>query len=187
MSPSSFSSAPIFLYFWFVGRSVFLPRHSVTLAMLPLDLCLLGLFWACHVLFSYSIYVAQCFCRVNLHTILGFLGPFHSFGYFQPVLFLWASLTHSILTFPWLLLCLLEFSSPITISFTFGVHWPLYQPHLLIHFFWAPLTHFCLLFIAYNSHGLTTFFFGLHWANLLSLGPFYYFIGPLTIIPAIQV
>ena len=39
-------------------------------------------FWAYHALFFYSIHVAQYFCWVNSHTILGFLGPFH---------FLWAS------------------------------------------------------------------------------------------------
>ena len=101
MGLSSFSSAPIFLYFYFVGGLAFLPCHFVASAMLLLNLCLLGLFWVCLALFSYSIHIAQCSCWVNSHTILGFLGPFHSFGHPWPTLFLWASLAHSILTFPW--------------------------------------------------------------------------------------
>ena len=115
MCPSSFSSASIFLHFWFVGRPMFLPRHSIAPAMLPLDLCLLGLFWACHVLFSYSIHIVQCFCLVNPHTILGFLDPLYSFGHPWPTLFLWASLAHSILTFPWAF-----------VTF-FGLPWPNYH------------------------------------------------------------
>ena len=101
MGLSSFSSAPIFLYFWFVGGLAFLPCHFVASAMLLLNLCLLGLFWVCLALFSYSIHIAQCSCWVNSHTILGILGPFHFFGHPWPTLFLWASLAHSILTFPW--------------------------------------------------------------------------------------
>ena len=177
MCPSSFNSASIFLHFWFVGRPMFLPRHSIAPAMLPLDLCLLGLFWACHVLFSYSIHIVQCFCLVNPHTILGFLDPLYSFGHLWPILFL-----HS----HGLLLRFLGFLGLITISFTFGIYWPLYQPHLLIPFFWAPLTNFCLHSISYNSHELTTSFFGLPWA-CFSLGNFYYFIGLWTIILAIRV
>ena len=101
IGPSSINLAPISFYLWFVGRLALLPHHSVTSAMLPLDSCLLGLFWACHVLFLYSIHVDQYFCWVNSYTILGFLGPFHSFGHPWPALFLWVFLAHSIFTFPW--------------------------------------------------------------------------------------
>ena len=74
--------------------------HAILL-LLPLDLCLLSLIWVCHVLFSYSIHVPQCFYRFNPHIILGFLGPFHSFRHPQPALFLWASLAYFVLTFLW--------------------------------------------------------------------------------------
>ena len=104
---------------------------------------------------------------VNSHTILDFLSPFH---------FLWASLTYSILIFPW------------AFAMSSGLPWPnyhiLYFQGLLAFvptpftnsFLWAPLTHFCLLSISYNSHWLTTSFSRLPWARLLSLGPFYYFM-----------
>ena len=187
IGPSSFSSAPVSLFFWFVGRLTFPPHHFIASAVLPLNLCLLGFFWACHAPFSYSIQVAQCFCWVNPHTILGFLDPFHSFRHSRPTLFLWASLAHSILTFPWVF------------ATSFGLLWPncrilyfrgflAFAPISLTNsFLWAPPTHFYLLSISYNSHGLTTSFFGLPWARLLSLGPFYYSIGSWTIIPTIQV
>ena len=99
---------------------------------------------------------------------LGIPSLLYSFEHPWPILFL-----HS----HGLLLRLLDFSGPITISFTFEIHWPLYQSHLLIPFFWALLNHFCLLSISYNSHGLITSFFRLTWAHLLSLELFYYFIG----------
>ena len=102
---------------------MFLSRHSVASAMLPLDLYMLGLFWACHTLFSYSIYIAQCFYWVNPYTILGFFGPFHSFGHHRPALFFWASLAHSILTFPW------------AFATSFGISWP--NCHIL--YFWGLL------------------------------------------------
>ena len=101
MGPSSFSSAPISLYFWFVGQLALLACHFFASAMSPLDLYLLGLFWACRALFSYSIHIAQHFCWLNSYIISGFLGPFHSFGHPRPALFLWVSLADSILTVPW--------------------------------------------------------------------------------------
>jgi len=125
---------------------VFLPHHSIAPAMLPLDLCFLGLFWACHVLFPYLIHITQCLYRVNPHTILGFFSPFHSFGHPRSILFLWTSLTHSILTFPWTFAMFFGLPGPITISFTFRVHWPLYQPHLLIPFFLDSFDPFFLAF-----------------------------------------
>ena len=186
MGPSSFSLAPISLFFWFVGRRVFPPHHFIASAVLPLNLSLLGLFWACHALFSYSIHVAQCFYWVNLHTILGFFGPFHSFGHPWPALFLWASLAHSTLTFPWAFAISFGFPRHNCHIFYFRGLLDIVPTPFTNSFLWAPPTHFCLLPIFYNSHVLTTSFFGLPWARLLSLEPFYYSIGPWTIIPTIQ-
>ena len=149
--------------------------------MLLLDLYLLSLHWACHVLFLYSVRVAQYFCWVNSHTILGFLGPFlrllHSFGHPSPIPFL-----HSY----GLLLNLSSFPGSIIISFTFGVCWPLHQPHLLIRYFGLLQTIFacflflinlmCLLLPSLGSLGLVCFIWSL----------FYYFIGLWTVILAIR-
>ena len=102
--------------------------------------------------------------------------PFHSFGHPWPISFL-----HS----HGLLRNLSGFSVPITISFIFGVCWPLHQSHLLIHFFglFRPIfTYFLLLTILM---GLLLPSLGLLWAYLLSLGSFYYFVGLCTIIPTI--
>ena len=84
----------------------------------------------------------------------------------------WASLAHYIFTFPW------------AFAKSFGLPWPNY--HILYFwgllafaptrftnsFFWAPLAHLCLLSTSYDSHELTTSFFGLPCARLLSLGHF---------------
>ena len=48
------------------------------------------------------------FLLVNSHTISGFLGPFHFSRHPRSTSFLWASLAHSILTFPWACYILLE-------------------------------------------------------------------------------
>ena len=85
--PFFFNSTPVSFYFWFVGWLVFLSCHSIAFVMLLLDLCLLGLLWACHVLFLYLVHVDQYFCLVNSYNILGFLGPFYSFGYPRPTSF----------------------------------------------------------------------------------------------------
>jgi len=79
--------------------------------MLPLDLYLLSLIWACHVLFLYSIHIAEYFYWVNSHVISGSLGPYHSFGHPWPIPFL-----HSHKP----LLHLLGFLSPITILYFQG-------------------------------------------------------------------
>ena len=57
--------------------------------------------WAYHVFFLYLVRVAQYFCWVSFHIILGFLGPFYFSGHPWPTSFLWASLAHSIFTFTW--------------------------------------------------------------------------------------
>ena len=161
-----------------MGRLILLPRRLIASGMLSLNSCLFGLLWAYHVFFLYSVHVAQYICWVNSHAILGFLGPFYSFGHSRPTSFLWASLAHSIPTFSW------DFAKSL------GLPRPNY--HILYFrgllaftptpftnsFLWSPLAHFCLHFISYNSHGLITSFFGLLWARLLSLGHFLlFFIG----------
>ena len=178
IGPSSLNLALICLYFWFVGRLAFLPCHFVTSANLLLDLCLLGLFWACHALFSYSIHVIQYSCWVNSYTILGFLGPFHSFGHPRPALFLWASLAYFILTFSWAFATSFGLPRP---NYNIFYFWGLltFAPTPFTNsFLWAP-THFYLLSITYNSHGLTTFFSGLPCAHLFSLEPFLLFHRPV--------
>ena len=121
---ASFNSAPISFHPWFMSWLVLLPCHCIVLAMTLFNFRLLGFFWACHVLFLPLVYVTEYFCQISSHVILGFLGPFHSFGYLWPVSFLGASLAHLILSYflysNRLLLNLLGFSGPITISFTFG-------------------------------------------------------------------
>ena len=135
----------------------------------------------------YSVHVAQYYCWACSHTILGFLYLFYSFGYPWSASFLQASLTHSNPSFSW------------GFAKSFGLFQPIYHilyfrgllaflPTLFTNsFLWAHLAYFCLLSISHNSHGFTTFLFGLLWACLLFLGPFYYLTGPWTIIPAIWV
>ena len=106
-----------------VGLLMLLPCHSAILAMILFDSCLLGLFWTCCMLFFYLILAAQYIIIASIHAIPGFLNPFHClrassahlllFGHPRPILIL-----HSYGS----LLTLLDFLSPITISFTFGVH-----------------------------------------------------------------
>ena len=112
-----FSLTLVSFYFWFVDQLVLLPHSYIASAMVSLNLCLLGLLWACHVLFFLLVYITQYFCLVSFHIILGFLGPFYSFGHPWPISFL-----HS----HGFLLNLSGFFGSITISFTFGVCWPLH-------------------------------------------------------------
>ena len=85
-----------------------------------------------------------------------------------------------------LLLNLLGFLGPITTSLPLGLLAFKSIP-LTNSFLWALLAPFCFLYISYNSHGLTTSFFGASLAHLLSLEPLCYFVGLWTIILAIQV
>ena len=138
-----------------------------------------------HVRFLYLVHVAQYFCWVNSHTILGFLNPFYSFGHPRPTSFFWASLVHSILKFPWAFTKIFGLPRP---NYHILYFWGLlaFAPTPFTNsFLWAPPTYFCLLSISYNSHGLTTSFSRLPWACLFSLGTFYCFIGLWTIIPVI--
>ena len=173
-----------------MGRLVLLPCHSITFVMLLLDLCLLGSFRPT-MYFSFIQFklpgisiglILIPFWAFSAHFIhLGILDPLHSFGHPRPISFLY---------FHGLLLNISGFPSPITISFTFGVCWPIHQPLILIHFFgllWPIFS--CFLFLIISM--------GLLLPSLGSLGPvcflffcffwvfFYYFICLWTIIPAI--
>ena len=61
----------------FIGLLALLPCHSVIPAVLLYDPCLLGSFWACYILSLCLIPVAQYYHCASIHTILGFLDPFH--------------------------------------------------------------------------------------------------------------
>ena len=115
---------------FFVGRLTLLPCRLIAFAMLHFGLCSLGLLWACHTL---SLLLNSC----SPVLLLGLFSKY--FGHPRPILILLSN---------GLLLNLSGFPSPITISFTFRVYWPLYQPHLLILSFgllWPIFT--CFLFV----------------------------------------
>ena len=83
---------------FFVGRLILLPCCSVASAMLSFNLCLLGLLWACHILFPllsshclvlllglFSYYLRLPWPILSLRASLacfiplGIIGPFHSY------------------------------------------------------------------------------------------------------------
>ena len=101
----------------FASPLILLPCHLIIPAMLLLNLCLLGLFWAYCILSFCSIPVAQHYHWTS--TVLGFLGPFHSFGPPRPISSPWASSGHSNSSFPW------------TFTKSFGLPWPKLSYHLL--------------------------------------------------------
>ena len=103
-----------------------------------------------------------------ISSFLGIIGPFPFLGHPQPILILHS---HE------LLLNLLGFPSPITISFTFRVHGLSITPYSLNSLLRASLAYSCLLSISYNAHGFTTSFPRLPQARLLPLRPIYYFLG----------
>ena len=108
------------------------------------------------------------------------LGQFlYHLGLRRPILFLWASLAYLILTFPWAFAKSFELPQP---NYHILYFWDLlaFAPISFTNFsLWAPLAHLCLLSTSYDSHGLTTSFFGLPWAHLFSSGLFLLFFGPL--------
>ena len=132
-----------------MGRLVLLPCHSITFVMLLLDLCLLGSFRPT-MYFSFIQFklpgisiglILIPFWAFSAHFIhLGILDPLHSFGHPRPISFLY---------FHGLLLNISGFPSPITISFTFGVCWPLHQPLILIHFFGLSWARLLFVFLGY--------------------------------------
>ena len=135
----------------------------------------------------YSIPVAQYYHWSCTHAILGFLGPFYSFGHPQPISFLWVSPAHSNPSFPWAFATSFGLPRP-------NLPYPLLSrfiglstnPYLLNSLLWAPSDHSCLLSISHNTHRFTTSFFGLLWAHLLFLRPLRYFTSLWSIIPAIR-
>ena len=151
---------------FFVSWRTLLPYCPIAFAMLHLGSCSLGLLWTCLALSFYSVHVAQYYCWVCSHTILGILGPLHSFGHLRLILILHS---HGIL------LNLSSFPGPITISFTFRVYWPFYQPHLQILSFgllWPIFAYFPFLIIPMS----------LLFLSLGSLKPACFLWGFLTIL-----
>ena len=148
-----------------MGRLVLLPCHSITFVMLLLDLCLLGSFRPT----MYFSFIQFKLPGISIGLILI---PF------------WAFSAHFILIFPWAFAKYFRLSQPnYHILYFRGLL--AYTPTPYTNsFLWAPLTHFFLLSISYNFHGLTTSFFGLSWARLffVFLGYFFtilYACGPL--------
>ena len=188
---ASFNLAPISFHLWFVGWLVVLPCHYVVPTMIPFSFRLLGFLWAYHVLFLPSTHVTQYFCWISSHIMLGFLGPFYSFGYPRPISFLGASLAHLTLSYflhsygfllkyfrlPW---------SNYHILY-FWVYWPLNHPHLLILFFGFFRPIFACFLLLMIPMVLLLPFLGFLWAHLFFLGSFYYFVDLGTIIPVIRV
>ena len=74
------------------------------------DLCLLGLLWACCMLFSYLVIMTQYGHWIYTHASLGFLDPLHC---------LWAPLAHFFL---------LGHPRPICFPWTSSAHFQLYFP-----------------------------------------------------------
>ena len=180
-----FDIALVSFYFWFMGQLVFLPHSCIASAVVSLNLCLLGPFRpARYYSFSY-------FKLPSISTRSVFISSWASSAYFIPLDI--PGLLHSF-RHPWLisflqsqglLLNLLGFPNLITISLTFGVCWPLHQSHLLIPFFGLLQSIFACFLLLTIPIGLLLPSLGLPWAYLLSLRPFYYFVGLCTIVPTI--
>ena len=163
MGPFFFNSAPVSSYFWFMGWPIFLPCDYIISAMHHLVM-LAGP--AMYLFFLYLVRVAQYFCWVSFHTILGFLAPFYFSRHSWPIPFLHS---HGLL------------------SKSFGLPWPNY--HILYFkgllsfastpftnsFLWAPSAHLCLLSTSYDSYGLTTSFFGASLGHFAFFGAFLLF------------
>ena len=137
------------LFASFVNLLAFLPCHFVILVVVLFEPCLLGLFWACCMLFFYLIIVTQHCHWVCIHATwvssthsiayglprpispsLSILGPFSFLGHPQPIP---TPHSHGLLLY-----------NSITISFTHGVHGLSINP-LLTYFitsslFWPILT-----------------------------------------------
>ena len=99
---------------------------------------------------------------------LGILGSFHFF---------------LLLTFPWVLAKSFKLPRPNYHIFYFWVYWPAFEPISFTNSFFGllrPIFASFLLLIILMGLRLPSF-----WAHLLSLGPFYYFLGLYNIIPAI--
>ena len=130
----------------FASHLILLPCHPVIPTMLLFNLYLLGLFWACYMLFICSIPVAQHYHWVNIHAVFGFLGPFHRFrasfahfillGILSPFHLLGHLQLISILHSHGFLLSLLGFPGPNYHILYFGVYGLFHQPliYLILYF-----------------------------------------------------
>ena len=111
------------------------------------------------------------------------MGQFlYHLGLSWPILFLWASLAHLILSCSLhcheLLLNFLGFPSPITISFTLSLL--AFEPIPFTNpFLRAPSAYFCLFSTSYDSHGLITSFFGAPLSPFAFFGAFLLFCRPV--------
>ena len=142
----------------FVGLLALLPCHSIIHAVVLLDSCLLGFFWACCMLFFYLILVAQYYHWASIHAILGFLDPFYCLqassahflllGHPEPISFPQASSAHSNSAFLLAFAKSFGLSRPIYHILYFWGSWASHQPLTqLIHYFGSSLAHSCLLSI----------------------------------------
>ena len=110
----------------------FLPYHFAIPTMELLDPCLLGLFRAYCILFSQLVTMTQNGHWVYTHATLGFLDPLHLWaplahffllGHPWPICFPWVFSTHFLILHSHeLLITLLGFPIPITISFILEVY-----------------------------------------------------------------
>ena len=169
-----------------VGLLVFLPHHPTIPAVVLFDLCLLGIFWACCMLFFYLIMVTHHCYWVFIHAT-------------------WAFLTHYIACWlPWPFSLIghprPNFNSAFTWVFTnsFG----LFRPSYYILHLWSSwvsinpiLTYFITLallwpILIFLHHiilmSLLLFSLGSFRPICFSQDSFIYFMGLWSIIPAIR-
>ena len=97
-----FNSITVSFYFWFVGQLIFLPCSCTTSAMVSLNLYLLGLLWAYHVLFYALLlpwYHLTCACWASFGPAMYFSFTQFTLPNTSTGLILmqsWASLAHFI-------------------------------------------------------------------------------------------
>ena len=156
-----------------LGHGHFLLQSSPCLLCRSVDTSATPPHCLCHVAFwfvligptmhfpFYSIHVAQYYYWACSYTIFGFLGQFYSFRHSRPTSFLWASLAHSNPSFPWAFAKSFGLPQPNYYILCFQGLLAFLPTPFTNSFLWAPLAHFCLLFIFHNSHGFTTSFFEL--------------------------
>ena len=160
----------------------FLLYHSAILAMVLLDSCSLGLLWACCMFFSQLVSMTQYDHWIYTHTTLGILDPLHC---------LWAPFANFFLhRYPWpfsahflilhshgLLLTLLCFPGPITLSFILGAHGLSINP-LFSYFITSGLLWSILAFLHHiKPIGLLLLSLSSSRPIFFPQGPFLYFMG----------
>ena len=153
----------------------FLSYHSAIPAVVSFDPCLLSFFWACCLFFSQWLsMVFRLFIKLLASSCVPFLSS-------------WASLAHFlILHTHGILLTLLGFLSPITLSFILGVY-GLSINSLLFYFITSSLLWPILTFLHHiTSMGLLFLSPGSFRPICFPQGAFMYFIGLWTIVPAIR-